>query len=686
MKSVQFKNPFVRKWAEDYKEEELNAHFSEFIISLIPKFFDYPNVFLYGGSGTGKTMLFRYLSFDVQKSHFEQEEDKIRDLRKFFESSSEKIGKVLGRKIKYFGIYRKLTEIPSSLFKNKCRTEQEEQTLFKFYLDLEISTKFIALIAELIENYEDAQKKEEIKSKTLDCVKKCSDISESAEFSDILKYLTDKKKKIDLYLGSLRLNKSTASSEKFQEFRIGGLIRVFFNLAEVLKTQVEELSDVKIYILLDEYERIEKHQKILINSIIRERNKFLEFKISSRRYGLTTFQTLNPDDFIILGRDAEIVDLEYVFRDKKAKYKKLLFDAAKKRLESEPFFKEKRLTDITKLLKSITAEEEAKNLTVGRKGELEHRKRFKNFLASYNIADRDKIINLIKCDENPLVEKLNMLLVKRRIVYQRKRAENKTLYGDAEISEMANEFRENPSQKTSYYHLYRKNKTALLFQLVNEYGKYGKRKIYAGSRAFAALSGGFTSWFLELCYSALEFAKDREFAQGTIEIDIFSQTRATEKVAWDFLDNVVKNLPRVGTDIYYFALNTGAFFRALHLDELVREPGPVYFNTKTAKLKDNSRKIIETAHQWSVLQSKIPMKPKTAGEPLPDVHILHPILAPAFQISYVTRGRTRLPPEDVELLIHGSERDIKKLVVKYRDKSLTKENEKPYGQRELFNL
>lgn len=684
MELVQFKNPFIRKWAEDYKENELNAHFSEFIIPMIPEFFDYTNVFLYGGSGTGKTMLLRYLSFNVQKSYLEQGEDKICNIHKFFESSSEKIEKVIGRKIQYFGIYRKLTEIPSSLFKNKCRTKDEEQTLFKFYLDLEISTKFIASISRLIKNYSDARRKEEIKSKILDCVKKYSDISESAEFSDILEYLADKKKQIDLYLGSLRLNKSAVSSEKFQEFRIGGLIRLFFNIAEVLKTQVEEFSGIKIYIMLDEYERIEEHYKILINEIIRERNKFLEFKISSRRYGLTTLKTTNPNDFIILGRDAELIDLEYVFRYKyKDKYKKLLIDAAKRRLNAEPFFRDKQLTDIRKLLRSITPEEEVSNLTAEKEGELEHRKRFKNFLASHNVVDTNRTMNLIKCDENLLIEKLNMLLVKRRIVYQRKGAENKRLYSDEKISNMARNFIKNPSQKTSYFYLYGKNKIALLFQILNE---YRKKKIYAGFDTFTSLSGGFVSWFLELCYRALQFAKDKDFYKDSIEIDVDSQRRATEKTAWDVLNKMVKNIEKVGNDIYYFLLNTGAFFRALHSDEIVREPEPTYFNTQTGKLLDNSKMIIKKAHQWSVLQSKVPMMPKVVGEPLPDVHILHPILAPAFQISYRTRGRTRLLPEDVELLIHGSERDIKRLVVKYRDKSLTKRNKRTQRQGELFDL
>lgn len=672
MEFVQFKNPFVRKWAEDYEGNELNAHFSKLIIPMIPEFFDYTNVFLYGGSGTGKTMLFRYLSFDVQKSYFESEKDEISNICDFFEFSSEKIKNILGRKVQYFGIYRRLTEIPSSLFKNKCKTKQEEQNLFNFYLDLEISTKLITSITELIENYNNVSKKEEIKLKILSCVKKCSDISASAVFSDISEYLTNKKKQIDLYLGSLRINESVIFSEKFREPIMGGFFRLFFNLAEVLRTTVEEFNGVKIYILLDEYERIEEHYKILINKIIRERNKFLEFKISSRRYGLSTLETTNPNDFIIIGRDAELIDLEYVFRYKnKVKYKKLLADVAEKRLEVEPFFIDKKLTNIKKLLKSITSEEEVNSFTAEKEFKLKHRKRFENFLVSHNVIDMNKTMNLVKCDENFLIEKLNMLLIKRRIIYQRKGAKRKRLYSDEEISKMARNFIKNPSQKTSYFYLYNKNKIALLFQLLSE---YRKRKIYAGFDTFASLSGGFVAWFLELCYSALEFAKDKGFFQNSVEIDVDSQRRAAEKTAWDVLNKMVKNIEKVGIDIYYFSLNIGAFFRTLHLDDLVKEPEPTYFNTQTGRLSDNSKMIIEKAHQWSVLQSKVPMMPKTTGEPLPDVHILHPILAPAFQISYRTRGRTHLSQEDVELLIRGSEKEVKNLIAKYREKFIVQIN------------
>ncbi|OGC41995.1 hypothetical protein A2Y85_06970 [candidate division WOR-3 bacterium RBG_13_43_14] len=683
MEPVQFKNPFVRKWADDYKEEELDAQFSELIMPSIPTFFDYPNVFLYGGSGTGKTMLLRYLSFEVQRSCFEQGKGNIPDINEFFKFSSDGIKEVIGTEIRYFGIYCKLTHIPSRLFKIKWKTKEEEHILSKLYLDLEISMKFISSITELIRNIADTEKKDEIESKITDCVKECSDISITAEFTDILEYLSEKKKQIDSYLLSLNVNTAESLSGKSEEFTIGGLVRLFFNLAEVLKSQVEEFSGVKIYILLDEYERIDEHQRILVNSLIRERDRFVEFKISSRRYGITSLQTLNPDDFIIMGRDAEIIDLEHIFRSNKAKYKKLLLDVAKKRLESVALFKDRQLTNIRELLESITPEEEAKRLINGKRNDLEHRKRFEKFLISNGVGDTDKLINIVKCDENPLIEKLGMLLVKRRIAYQKKKTKNEKLYTDDEISKMTKKFIENPSQKTTYHNLYEKNKIALLFQLINE---YRKRRIYAGFDTFAALSGGFTLWFLEFCYNAVEFAKDRSFPNKTLKIDVESQRKAAEKVAWDFLDTWVKNIERFGNDIYYFTLNTGAFLRALYLDELLREPEPTYFTTKTDAIRDDCRNIIVVAHRWSVLQTKIPMKPKTTGEPLSDVHILHPILAPAFQISYRTRGRTRLLPKDVEHLIRGSEKDIKELVVKYRDRSVIQKNKSLYSQIEIANL
>ncbi|GAH22432.1 unnamed protein product, partial [marine sediment metagenome] len=58
--------------------------------------------------------------------------------------------------------------------------------------------------------------------------------------------------------------------------------------------------------------------------------------------------------------------------------------------------------------------------------------------------------------------------------------------------------------------------------------------------------------------------------------------------------------------------------------------------------------------------------------------------APVFQISYRTRGRTKLPPEDMESLITGSEADVRKLVAKYRDKPLSR-IQISSGQRRLFN-
>ncbi len=685
MQPLQFRNPFVKKWGEDYRAEELTALFSEFIIPLIPSFFDFPNIFLCGGSGTGKTMLLRYLSFDIQRSYFEKDEGELTSLSEFFEYSADRVKGVLGRKIRYLGIYSRLTDIPASLFKNKCRTKQQEQILFKFYLDLEISIKFISSLAGLIKDYVDVQKKKRIESAILECVKKYSDISKSAEFSDILGYLVNKKNDIDLYLGSLRLDDSV--SEHYQESHpsISGLFELFMKLAEILQTQVEEFRGVNIFILLDEYERVEDHLKVVINTIIRRRNEFLKLKISLRRYGLSTTQTLNPNDSIIIGRDALLIDLEYLCRYSRSKYKNLLADVARRRLESEEFFAEKKLTNIRKLLKTITLETEGSNLVKGKRTKLEHRKKFREFLSSYGSEDIEATMSAVKCSENVLVEKLNMLLVKRRVVYQRRRAKGRKLYSNSDISRMAARFMELKTRESEYSRLYEKNKLALLFQLISEYGKYNKRKIYAGFDVFAALSGGFVASFLDLCYETVENIRDKGFRDDSYEIEVDLQRKAAEKVAWDFLDGTVRNLERIGGDIYYFVLNTGAFLRALYLDELLREPEPTYIDTKTARLAKSSRYILETAHYWSVLQSKIPMKPKEAGEPLPDVHILHPILAPAFQISYRTRGRTTLPPQDMDLLISGSEKDVRQLVAKYRDRPLSRDRKHP-RQRTLFDL
>jgi hypothetical protein len=612
------------------------------------------------------------------------------DLREFFSFTSKKLETVLGPGIKYFGIYMKLTDIPCRNLERICSDIYEEQNLFSYYLDLEISIKLLYSVLDLINDYTDVARKEKIKSELLACIRKYTNVNQSCHFFEGLHYLENKKKAIDLYLNKLDFGSANSTVDKIHREH-GGLNKLYVNLAKTLRMKINEFGDVDIYILLDEFERITDNQKILINEIMRERQKYIGFKISSRRYGLTTLKTLNPKDFIIIGRDVELIDLEYTFRFKdKAKYRKLLIDVAMKRLESEGFFKKNKLTNIKKLLASITPEKEAKNLILGLKGKKEHIIRFKQFLLSRGVSSVDSIIGHVQCDQNPLVEKLNMLLVKRRIIYSKKGVARKKLYCDKEIQKMARDFLKSSSPKTAYNDLYAKNKLALLFQLTSE---YRKRKIYAGFDTFVALSGGFTAWFLELCYNAFELAKDKGFPGNKVVIDIDSQRKAAENVAWDFLNKVVRNLPQVGIDVYYFILNIGAFFRALYSDELIREPEPTYFNTKTDSLEVKLREIIRKAHLWSVLQSKIPMRPKTVGEPLPDVHIIHPILAPVFQISYRTRGRTTLSADDVELLIKGTEKDIKRLIIRYRDKSQSKQDRirskkakmEPKKQGELFD-
>ena len=181
------------------------------------------------------------------------------------------------------------------------------------------------------------------------------------------------------------------------------------------------------------------------------------------------------------------------------------------------------------------------------------------------------------------------------------------------------------------------------------------------------LSSGIIRSFLELCYHVFNFAifyeVDSLVNNGRINWD--SQHQGILREAADFFD-WIRSIPKFGSNVTLFIDSLGTLFRSLHYtDERISEPEPTYFNTEYDALSQEAKKILDVAVMWSTLQQKEPMQPKEPRGILPDVYLLNRILTPRYRISYRTRGRTDIKPEDLEILLLGDEDGKKRVIRKY---------------------
>ena len=307
----------------------------------------------------------------------------------------------------------------------------------------------------------------------------------------------------------------------------------------------------------------------------------------------------------------------------------------------------------------MAIEVEAKNLVKDRKW---HWKRFTDFLRESAVSQKriDQILSSLSYPENPIIEKLNMLLV----------------YWGRSPDYVERLFKEYLEGKNKEYSLlYEKNGLNLLFQLCNDY-KVNKK--YAGIDVFINLSSGIIRNAIELCNRSLNAAYNYGYEkQDSNEVemwhqDIGAQTQA--RLQFDDIQRIPGSHPKpvvtkrgteesigiLGIEVQDLVSQLGTIFRNLHLDQFLIEPEQTHFETDYESLDEYSRQVIDTAVKYSYLQEKYPMSPRDIIDTKRKDFVLNRIFAPKFKISYKTRGRTYISAEQVEMLIKGNNTEKRK--------------------------
>lgn len=627
-------NPFAAIEADYYTDpENLVQHFSVNVLRLIPDFFVQPNVLLCGGQGTGKTMLFRYLDYATQfslnaSSWSSAPTELLSQCRACLGGDSLEVPL-------FVGVYLKLNDIPSALLA-ACSDESTAQRLFLSYLDGILVTRLLMALRKIDSTRAPSAAQADWQS-TLNALNASGPWGKAEEVSSAIEEQAAAKREIDMWLQQLR-----PSVDESPKRLLSGTAHV--RMAEALCGKGGALSGAKIVVMLDEYERLPDAFKECVNTLTRERPPYVHYKIGSRRYGLRTVATLDEGDHVQDGTDLLIIDLESTYTDSAPAYREFLTDIALKRLKSAGSRWAQHESSIEDLFIPTTPEEAARRILEKAVSPDTHRENFARFLTQHDATDQVNAEQLY-WDKNPVAEKLNMLLAKRRVL-----GRSRITFSDEKIREMCEAYDREPKVRSRYRTAYDKNRLSLVLQLAREYRV--PPRIYAGFSVLARLSGGAPRTFLALLFESLERAKASDTWETMQRVSVDAQCAAAEKKARDFLHDV-RRVPQFGTDLYRFAMNMGAFLRALHLDELVRNAEPTYIGISETP-DDPYLEVLVAAHMYSVLLSKDPVKP-AIGKPLPDDHVMQPLLAPMFQLSYHRRGRTPLTTDELAQLMVGDE-------------------------------
>jgi Cdc6-like AAA superfamily ATPase len=610
-----YKNPFAEYNSNVMSSEQIAELFAEpfdlfdIMASDIEK--EKSSIVFIGGRGTGKTMLLRQFSYNVQKVSLQGRLsflDKVRE------------NKFLGI---YFRVDNPLLKSLDSISMYSSEPNFAEK-VFTHYLELTVFKEYLEIVKIFISDsgFEKGSKiysnilKDLIDLLTYPEVSVISDMDELLSFvvsqiNYIWKYQSEKAIDVD---GAINFFPSCGM--KFQ----GRLTNDF------LKTSVMRcfgLDDLSVLLLIDEFENFSEKQQQVLNTAMRfATDNGVRFRIGMRPNGFKAVGTLDNTDFVKEGRDYRKVELDFPFIRKGAeKYSELVKKIANKRLAIVPHFHSKSIDEF--LGKTENIEEEAKEITRGRSKHIEEYLRLINN-SHKNVLTIDDL-SLLR-NENPLYEMENLRLLLKGETLE---------YVNKAFSDYLNGV-ESEEQKKYSNDYDKKYKLSFVFILCTIY-HIEKKKYYSFSD-YCQLSSGIVGCFIELCRKAFDLAyfKNRDILfEGSISKNI--QTDAAYECAHSERE-MIQRISAYGGKLKIFIDNIGNAFGHIHRDMYIRYPETNLFPVVSDSLTVENKKLLEVACTWSLLIKKPNTQDAKGKSQKQDIYFLNRVLAPVYKISYRTRG------------------------------------------------
>lgn len=609
-----YKNPFA--------EYNSNIMSSELIAELFAEPFELFNIdpnaiksekssiIFIGGRGTGKTMLLRQFSYNVQR---------IPDMSKpFIEKLKEE---------KYLGIYFRvdnplLRSLDSFAIFNK--DDKFSESVFTHYFELTIFKEYLEVIKIILKDL-NIKKGDKTYKKIITELSGLVSCEEIDDIDSLLEYVIEQINYIWFYQSqkAIDIDGNIHFTPKCGMILYGRLTNEFCK-CEFL--DVLGINDISILLLIDEFENFSKAQQKVLNTAMRFTKDYGTcLRIGMRPNGFKTYDTLSEEDYIKEGRDYRKAEFgnPLVFKKNNDLYPNLIKKIAAKRLALVPMFRGKDITDF--LGEEENLEVEAKDIVKGGTKHIETYLKEINKVRTYKGQPKLNMeyISSLR-NENPLYEMENLrLLLKGEGVEYVIKAFND--YKNHIVS---------PEGKKYSNDYDNKYKLTFVFVLSSIYRK--EKKGYYSFNDYCQLSSGIIGNFLELCRRAFDLAyfKDYEaLIEGRISNEV--QTDAAYEFSYSERD-MIQRIAKYGGALQVFIDNIGNAFSHIHKDLYMRYPETNQF--PIGKLSPENMKLFELACMWSLIIKKKSPQNTNGKDTKEDVYILNRILAPFFKISYRTRG------------------------------------------------
>jgi len=566
-----------------------------------------------GGRGSGKTMFFQCNSWRQKVLEIQKNDKLITDLINTED---------------FIGIYYRVdTTFVSSM---REREEKNWRAIFETYLSICILIELLDLIYTLNTSMR-------LNERML--TEFATSFSKKIDPNSTIDSIEGFRKACNVYLDEIE-DKINGTSPNFGLRNIN-VNRFITDACKAIKDLFGK-EGLLFKIFIDEYETLQEYQQKIVNTLIKHSTLPVIFNIGLRPKGMKTSETISETETIEAPHDYELLLLGF----EQEQYPKIIKSICQKRINLGKEQGKIPITapdDIEFYLNNYSIELELEKIAKIDKTP-PHIEKLRALIIDRGSEEKctpEEINKFCKvlCDDAPILNsRMHFALLY-----------NKTHYTPA-LKELYMAYTSKSEKYNDWLH---NRRNGVVFLLCKE---LKRNKMYYGFDVFSALSSNIVRYFLELCEQTFKIAFLNDY-NWEIPISPEIQTEAACYVSEYKIIDIAGYEP-YGKELRIFVQYLGQIFNKLHTSEnnSLGEPEPNHFYTRDLSLPELSRKIIDSAIMWNVLQEGEATKKKQSKlSPETVDYYLNKIYVPYFGISYRNQRKIFIDVEILNNLLSGNE-------------------------------
>ena len=589
-----------------------------------------------GGRGSGKTHLVRYHSYALQRRLHGKEQ-----MLSFV------------RHAKYLGIVFRCTGLHASRFSKKRVPEAQWHDLFGLHLELTLGQLLLSTAVEFISDvgawgtFDEAHLAESLCGLLDKPV--AQPVSDVKSFQDFLQF---QQRNLDHQIGMASFRRSI---EPLITVRHGQLI---FGIPQKMAEHVPCLKGIMFTFFIDEYEHFFADLQKHVNTLIRERENPVTFKVGARPHGMHTYQTWGGNEELKQGSDYELLNLDAVLREAKPEYEAFARELCLKRIrfsvgswppgwdEANALERLRQSFEASRSLEQLVTERLKQRdglapwLERLRKSLSEELTRLKP-LGICSPQDVNAVIECLKCGDS-LIEKTSSFLFYKAWSDGRNLLTSAAAIAASAAAYLADKDASTEhAKRLQHFREDMRDQMLLDLNLDRQAGANGILTRYVGLDTWISMSDGIIRNLITTLKGVYGWALfNGEDIYCESGISLASQIRGVEEAsAWFVKDAGVLESDRGRVDAGM--RRVAGLLRQLRFSRKPSECSLCRFSLDLNVLDPATAKIIQAAEMWSLLIRDQDRRNKNGGKD-ETLFRVNPLVAPTYYLPLAARGNIDL--------------------------------------------